>query len=217
MQGFLILLHYLTLLLVQTRPKIYTLKCTGGQSLKLELVGNKLASNFPMTKIMTFFADWHNIKPMFQFVSVPMVVLLGGLRTVMTQFSIGSGQLTVSYSVIYSILCLAVLGMAVTSIFVLLALFISFFSNLTFFCFSIFSLIFQMASLAFGFKIVFISKVFVKFRKSFCLFANSAGFCFNWFSHNVLSLQKNVLVRADRIPIILLGSFYSNIVLSKSQ
>lgn len=47
-----------------------------------------------------------------------------------------------------------------------------------------------------------------KFFDRFSLLADSASFGYDLFSHNVLSLTKNVLVRAGKAPIALSGSLY---------
>ncbi len=49
---------------------------------------------------------------------------------------------------------------------------------------------------------------FVKLRNGFNLFASSAGFCYDWFSHLVLSLKKNYLVRAGQGLQSLFGSLH---------
>ncbi len=49
---------------------------------------------------------------------------------------------------------------------------------------------------------------FCKLRNWLKLLAGTASFCYDWFRHNVLSSKKNVLVRADRASIALLGLFY---------
>lgn len=69
-------------------------------------------------------------------------------------------------------------------------------------------LILRVAYFAFSSKTIFFTTIFIKFRKRFGFLALGTSFRYDWFSHNVLSLQKNVLVRADRATIALFGSSY---------
>ncbi len=81
--------------------------------------------------------------------------------------------------------------------------------SLAFICLSILLL----ESIFANFAIIAVSigsvNAFVKLAKRFCLFANVAGFCFNWFSHLILSPIKNYLVRAGCWHVPAVGSLNS--------
>jgi len=101
------------------------------------------------------------------------------------------------------------IALAIASLVVLLVIFIFFafvvasYCNFAFLAFVVcFNAIFALAR-----KTVLSGAVYIELRKCFDLFAFVAAFCYDWFSHNVLSLQKNVLVRAGCWHIPAVGLF----------
>ncbi len=81
-------------------------------------------------------------------------------------------------------------------------------SRFTFGCFMIFLLVLFIADFALILTTIFGLRVLRKFQDRFNLFANVTGFCFNRFSHLILSLQKNYLVRAGCWHLPAVGSLY---------
>ena len=83
-------------------------------------------------------------------------------------------------------------------------------SNFPFFCLGIFLVLFLFTVFTIILMTVRLSPIFVKLRKRLNLLASTTVFCLNNLSHNVLSLQKNVLVRAEYWYVPAIGSLYYN-------
>ncbi len=157
---------------------------------------------------MTLITNRYNIKPMLRGIAVPVVILLGRFRAIVADFSIRTGQFAISNSVIYSMLSFRLIWMASFETFFSRAFICFAFCGSTVtktalamchfatFCLAVFFYFFQVTNFALRFVSTFVTAVFVKFGKLFEVLAFRASFCLNWFSHNILSLQKNVLVRA---------------------
>ncbi len=186
-----------------------------------------------MKFIMTLYAYRNNIEPMLFFVALPVMILMRLFRAIMAQFSIRAWQFFGSNSVVHGVpgfnyiwvLCFITLLCFFS--FFCFSIFISCFvkNNFTFGCFSVFLTSSAMNNFAFRcflkivlnsfttsfaicLKSIIYASIFIKISNWFDLLAMRTSFCFNWFSHYVLSLSKNVLVRADRTPIALFGSSY---------
>ena len=70
--------------------------------------------------------------------------------------------------------------------FAFITLTVAFKSGFTTFCLAICFAVFQVAKFTLSVMSIFTIWMFIKICKWFCLFANPAGFCFNWFRHNQL-------------------------------
>ena len=186
---------------------------------------------------MTFSANSNNIKQMFWFVAVPVMILLGGFRTIMAQQSIWAGQLAINNSLIYGLNGLLIFWMtnrkAPESIFSFFAFSISFHCTFEFFCFAksflsnsafiaflimffcrftffapaIFFCTFQMAYFALASISILMFWMFVKFRKLFDLLAFRALFCLNCLSHNRL-LYRRLRLEPVAVHTTAVGSLY---------
>jgi len=179
--------------------------------IKLNGTARWISSYFFAESIMTFSTDRHNIKAMFRFITLIVMILfcLGG--TVVARHSISARQFPCLYSMIYDISCLASFRMTSTVTFIIsLAFFglaitrhcfakycLALFSGavtknsftrccFTFFSLKIFFVIFQFADFTLRTIAIFFSTMFEKFRKRFDLFAVSTSFCLSLFRYNHL-------------------------------
>ena len=110
--------------------------------------------------LMTQDTSWNNIKPMLGFVSVPMMILLGGLRAVMAEQKFGRNQFASIDSINYSSSGFNLIWM--TSI-------VTFLSCFVFWCFSTFFICFAISSFALlGLFIMFLI-IFIRRFALFCL------------------------------------------------
>ena len=165
---------------------------------------------------MAYLTYRQNIKPMLFSVAFMMVIFLCLFRAIITFKRRCFLNLAITNSMFYSLSCLVLFGVSSgisgysfsMSSFVFFSLAILLSCSFALFCLMIFTDSFQIAYFAISSISTFIFIVFVKLRKLFNLIALRATFCYDCFIHNVLSLQKNVLVRADRALIALYGSFY---------
>lgn len=164
---------------------------------------------------MTFFADRNNIKPVFFFVTVPVVVLFGWMITIMAFEVFSFWYFPISDSVADSTACLVALRKTATVFFISTAVY--YFTFRTFIiifacCFAFFAFPIQYfvrfsTRCALRTKPVFSISVFAKFRNKFDLFAMATSLCYDLLSHNCLLYRRLRLESVSR-PILVSGSFY---------
>jgi len=177
---------------------------------------------------MTRDTDRHNIQPKLFVVAFMMMILFcafsaralqgistrqlarfnGPLYSIFSFYAFRASNIITLFGFFVCFFTFPALVVTFLGIFVFLCLPMAFVGSFTLCGMSILSLIVRMASLAFNLISIFRSTVFIKFKGGFDLFTNITSFCYNWFSHNVLSLQKNVLVRAGCWHIPAVGSLY---------
>lgn len=180
---------------------------------------------------MTLCTNRNNIKPMLREIA-PVMILLGLCRTVKAFQRIGPGQLTSFDGQPYGNFCLRAFRMSNLKSFLssnfdfsaLFALTITFKSSfalfgflitktifamqcLTSFCLSILFYSFQAADFAISSISILVTSMLIKLSKWFCIFANSACFCFNWFSHNRL-FTRRFWLEPRAPPVGVFGSLY---------
>ena len=160
---------------------------------------------------MAISTNRNNIKPMFWFITVPVMVLLCLCGTVMALQGIRTGQFADSDSLICAPSCFYVFGMPNTIMFVA-----DFPCDFAFFALCVGFLIgFALLSLSIRISARFTTTLettfsifaFVKFRKWFDFFAFGTSFGYNWFSHS-LFLYKRLRLEpvVGHLPIA--GSLY---------
>jgi len=191
---------------------------------------------------MTFYANRNNIEVIFRCIAVVMMPMLCLRRTIMALQGINTRQFIGCNSVIGlpmvwmdDIEMLIAFFLDIFAFFALpISFLVSFIYHLAFFAlppfltcltvykFTSFSFLIVryknfLARFTISIKSIIFIPIFVKLRQRFELFALGASFCFNWFSHNVLSLQKNVLIRAGFWHIPAVGSIYNKVNITYSQ
>ena len=160
--------------------------------------------------LMTYFAYWDNIKSVFWFVT-GMMILFSLFGAIMTFQNIRTEQLANFDSVGYSVTSFTPFGMsnnvAFLGIFAFFALLMALSVGFAFFSFSIFLYRFTISqSTFFGFlifpnrnlsanftrifKSIFIFSIFVKIRNRFDLFAITASFYYDCFSHSLFPYKR---------------------------
>lgn len=156
-----------------------------------------------MNNIMTFSTYRNNIKVMFWFITVPMMVLLCEFRATMALQSFRSRQFVVLNGIIN--------GIAGFNSF---RKFSSMFSTFTYCNFSSFFALIVMfkiyffAIFAFALKSIFSGTIFVKLRNFFNFLAFGTSFCFNRFRHGFFLCKKLCLEPLQ--DQFLCGLFYIN-------
>lgn len=178
---------------------------------------------------MTRNTNRNYIKPIFRFVTLPMVIFLGRFWAIMTKQKSGRNQSASPNSVIGSILSLMVFGMSNMIAFLssfmffclaiiffvgfpFFALMITFCSSFIFCCFIICrTTIFTIRSM-----VTFSTLVFIKLQKRFVFFATGAYFCYDCFRHFRFSCKRLCLEPvAGYAPAI--GLFYYTLKKRKSN
>lgn len=181
--------------------------------------------------MMTFYTYRQNIKPIFFSISLVMVVMLS-LFTAKALKIIGPRQFTSSNGIINSHDCfhiswklasifinstptcrfayfaLHIISSVIFAFFTLIITASRFKTNsFALFGLTILLAIFQMAIFTLIFVATFVIKTFVEFRKRFCFFANTAGFCYDELSHLRFLSKRNRLESFVR-PVRIFDSFY---------
>ncbi len=147
---------------------------------------------------MTSSTHRNNIKPMFFFVAFMVMILLGGIGTVIAQLSIGTWQFTsfngyhygsfgfniIRIANIETILFSAISGFA------FIALLIALSGSFALFTLLIITVYNFPASLATHLEPIFSVPVFVKFRNQKCLFASGTLFGYDLSSHFCLLVRR---------------------------
>ncbi len=187
---------------------------------------------------MTRNADRNNIKPVLFSIAFVMVVLFCLFGTIMAKQSIRAGQFAEFKGIFYSIVCFLFLGVleiiSLSCVFAFICLGMTFFSSPTFIaiCITLFCSLAFFASLillyiefytglALRLKTIFISTLFVKFRKRFGLLALPAPSGYDCIRHNCFSSKQFCL--EPIVPAkqgysacsIITGQFYSSTNLGK--
>lgn len=157
---------------------------------------------------MTLNTNRYDIKPIFRFVTVPVMILLGRLWAVMAKESINFGQFTFLSCSTHSIFCLFTIWISLIiafmssisnsfAFFALLVLFlidlemltillVSFLSSLASRCSFIFFAIFQPTDFTRIFMAILINTLFVVFSKWLDFLALGTSFRYDFSSHNQL-------------------------------
>lgn len=171
---------------------------------------------------MTLFTNRNNIKPMFGFIAVPMVILLGELWAVMTFEIVYWSNFAIFNSIAYSssrwifftfhitfLFCMIFICLAMSFENCLNSKWASFTKLLTCFTACFFTFFCLLSSFSYAYIItmlmlvatlfamitvaIFSCWMFRKLRERFCLFANSAGFSYDCFRHFCFSCKQQCL------------------------
>jgi len=153
---------------------------------------------------MTFYANGNNVKPKLRLIAMPVMVLLGWLRAIMAEPSIGTRHFAGSNSVMYSAYCFNIIriagieplhcGLALGGFSMFCRCFVIsylavggppiFCNSLTISCSASFTvLVGFLARFAATSNAVFVSSVFGKFRQWFEMLAFATSFRYDFSSH----------------------------------